>query len=194
MLVTLANLVGIIVKSHNPVSQTISRLAIGEYAWIQDLGLDAYAIGIFALTIGLYLSLDKTWRTLSGFVLLILLSVDILLIAEHNQYLGRPGRGEAIHIYLVYALYALVALIPMLLAKALSVFGERWRRRSWIFATLWLVLAPFFFVVPDNINGGVERLLALFLLFGVGFTGWQLMVTQSQESGRQPQKGHTATS
>lgn len=63
VLVTAANLIGIlIVDDHNPISETISKLAIGDYAWIQDFGLDAFAVSLFALALGLYLSLTGGWR------------------------------------------------------------------------------------------------------------------------------------
>ena len=175
ILVSLADVVGVIIVSLNPISASISKLAIGEYAWIQDLGLDAYALGVFALAVGLFLQVrgDGRWHT--GLLLLLVLGIDIILIAEHNQYTGRPERGVAIHIYLVYALYALVAVIPLFLARGLKRFGRHWRVGSLVMSGLWLVLAPFFFFVPDSVDGAYERFLALFLVLSVGGAGWKLI-------------------
>lgn len=180
LLVSLGDVAGAIVAGHNPISETISKLAIGEHAWIQDLGLDAYAVGVAALSFGLFLRIEGDVRWHAGLALLVALSVNIFLIAEHNQYAGRPGRGAAIHIYLVYILYGLVALIPILLAKEVRYFGQKWRTYSYTFASLWLVLAPFFFLVPDWVNGAYERFLALFLVFGAGALGYKLFQTQQQ--------------
>lgn len=183
VLVTAANFIGIlVVDAHNPISETISKLAIGEHAWIQDLGLDAFAIGLFSLALGLHLTLSGGWRWQAGLVLLILLGVDVLLIAEHNQYAGRPGRGAAIHIYCVYALYGLFSLITFLLAANLKKLGDRWRRFSLSISVSWLVLAPLFFVVPTRWDGAFERFLALFLLAWVGGLAWQLSSTYSAQS------------
>ena len=180
VLVSLADLVGTIVKGHNPISQTISKLAIGEHAWIQDVGLDAYAVGVFALAVGLFLVVSGGWRWYTGLVLLVLLGIDIVFISEHNQYAGRPGRGAAIHIYLVYALYALVAAIPLFLAEGMRRFDKRWRVGSWAMSLSWLVLAPFFFFVPDTMNGAYERFLALFLVVSVASVGYKLTQVNSE--------------
>jgi hypothetical protein len=175
VLVVLANFIGVLViDDHNPISDTISNLAIGNYGWIQDIGLNIFAVGIFALSVGLYLGLSGGWRFKSGVVLLILLSIDVLLISEHDQYAGRPGRGASIHIYCVYALYGLFILIPFFLSKSLKAWGDRWRFFSLGIAAGWFVLASLFFIVPDSWDGGYERFLALFLLAWVGSLGWQL--------------------
>ena len=39
----------IVVEKHNPISETISALAITKYAWIQDLGLNLFALGLDSL-------------------------------------------------------------------------------------------------------------------------------------------------
>ena len=175
-LVTAANLIGIlVVEDHNPFSETISKLAIGKYAWIQDAGLDAYAAGLFALALGLYLTLSGGWRWRLGLGLLVILSIDVILIAEHNQYAGRPGRGAAIHIYLVYALYALFTLVSFLLAAPLKKLGDAWRKFSLAVSAAWFVLAPLFFIVPDSWDGAYERFLALFLLVWVAALAWRLV-------------------
>ena len=188
LLVSLGDVAGAIVAGHNPISETISKLAIGKHAWIQDLGLDAYAVGVAALSFGLFLLIKGDLRWHAGLALLLALSVNIFLIAEHNQYAGRPGRGAAIHIYLVYILYGLVALIPVFLAKGLQHLGEQWRTYSYMFAGLWLVLAPFFFLVPEWINGAYERFLALFLLIGAGTLGYKLFAEKYQSESQKETK------
>ncbi|KAI9132270.1 hypothetical protein [Acaryochloris sp. CCMEE 5410] len=51
----LTDIIGtIVVQKHNPISETISSLAIGKAAWIQDSGLDLFAAGLIACAIALY--------------------------------------------------------------------------------------------------------------------------------------------
>ena len=42
-------------------------------------------------------------------MLLVLFDIDVILIAEHNQYAGRKGVGASIHIQCVYVLALLFA-------------------------------------------------------------------------------------
>lgn len=54
--VIIADIVGILIyEDHNPVRQTISQLAHGKYASIQDIGLVLLGLGIVAGAISLYL-------------------------------------------------------------------------------------------------------------------------------------------
>lgn len=41
-------------EKHDPISDTISMLAIGKYGWIQDWGLDIFAAGYLAIATGLF--------------------------------------------------------------------------------------------------------------------------------------------
>ncbi len=105
------DIIGIMVhEAHNPISNTISMLAIGKYGWIQDLGLDILAVGFLALAAGLYAWKRSGTKWIISLIILVLIAVDIILIAEHNQYAGRPG--NTIHRKLVYAL---ALLFPALL-------------------------------------------------------------------------------
>ena len=122
--VIIANIIGIIVvEKHNPISETISALAITKYAWIQDLGLNLYAAAMIACAIGLYTWNLEGLRWKIAAVLLGLLGIDVILIAEHNQYAGRPGVGASIHIQCVYALAVLFAAITLLLSFGLRRVG-----------------------------------------------------------------------
>ncbi len=172
----LADLIGIIVRDgYNPIAQTISDLAIGDYAWIQDYGLDAYAVGVLACGIALF-----RWRAggkwwIATAVLLGLLSVDVLLIAEHNQYAGRPGRGAAIHLQLVIILGLLFTLIPLSFAIGLRSLDKRWFRFSLGITIGWLIMGPVFFVVPDAWDGGFERLVSLLMIAWTVAVSWLLI-------------------
>ena len=174
--VIITDIIGILlVDDHNPISETISALAIEKYAWVQDTGLDFYAVGMIACAIALYnWKLGGTkWKI--GTVLLLLLGIDVILIAEHNQYAGREGVGASIHIQCVYALAVLFAALTLLLASGLRKVGHNWYRFSIGTGIVWIVLAPIFFFVPTNIDGAYERFISLIMIAWVAAISWLLI-------------------
>ena len=174
--VIIANIIGVIVvENHNPISETISALAITKYAWIQDLGLNLYAAAMIACAIALYGWNLSGLRWKIAAVLLGLLGIDVILIAEHNQYAGRPGVGASIHIQCVYALAVLFAAITLLLSFGLRRVGRNWYRYSMGTAIVWTVLAPIFFFVPTNIDGAYERFISLITISWVAAISWLLI-------------------
>ena len=159
------DIVGIIVvEKHNPISETISTLAITKYAWIQDLGLTLFAFGMIACAIALSRwRIDKAkWKT--GTLLLFLLGIDIILIALHNKYAGREGVGAAIHLQCVIAMAILFTLTAILLASGLRKASRNWYRYSMATAIFWMVLAPIFFIMPTKIDGAYERFIAIIMI------------------------------
>lgn len=173
----IANFVGIIVvEQHDPISETISMLAIGKYAWIQDLGLDFYAAGLVACAVGLYAwNLSKVrWKL--GALSLVSLGVIVILIAEHNQYVGQPeNNGQAIHRQLVYAFGALFALSTLLFAFGLRCVGKNWYRFSIGMTVVWVLLAPLFFYIPTAWDGVYERFLGLLVFSWTVALSWLLV-------------------
>ena len=165
----------IVVEKHNPISETISALAITKYAWIQDLGLDLFALGLIACAIGLFSwNLNgATWKI--GAFLLFLLGIDIVLIAEHNQYAGREGVGASIHIQCVYVLGLLFTLLTLLFATGLRKLGRNWYRFGIGITIFWVISAPTFFIVPTNIDGAYERFTAMIMLTWVAAISWLLI-------------------
>lgn len=171
-----SNIIGVIVvEDHNPISQTISALAIEKYAWIQDIGLDMFATGLIACALGLYVWNLNGIRWKIGNFLLLLLGIDIYIIAEHNKYAGRPGVGANIHIYCVYALGLLFTALTLLLAFGLRKVGRNWYRFSIGTSIFWIVLAPIFFFVPTNIDGAYERFISLIMITWVAAISWLLI-------------------
>jgi hypothetical protein len=169
--VLIADLVGIIlVERHNPVADTVSQLAIGEYAWIQDLGLDLFALAVLAIAVGLFLLRSGDWKWKVGLLLLILLAVDVVLIAEHNQYAGQQNQKGDIHMYCVYVLYGLFGLACLLLAPGLKRLGKQWFSVSMGIGLSWFALGPVFLLVPDRWDGAYERGVTLLMV------GWVVMV------------------
>lgn len=98
----LTDFIGIVVvDGYNPITQTISDLAIAKKAWIQDIGSNLFAAAFVTCAIGLFSMSLGGWKWKTGAAMLLLSDGDILLISEHDKYAGSEGVGAAIHIYLV---------------------------------------------------------------------------------------------
>ncbi|NJL01033.1 MAG: DUF998 domain-containing protein [Spirulinaceae cyanobacterium SM2_1_0] len=175
--VVITNIIGIlVVDAHNPISDTISGLAIGKYAWIQDFGLDVFAVGLIACAIGLYVFRRGGIRWRVGVLLLGILGFDIFLIAEHNQYANRvDSDGAAIHLYCVYVLGILFALLTFLTASGLRKLGESWYRFGLWTSLIWTVAAPLFLITPTGWDGIYERGVALIMVTWVVGISWLLV-------------------
>ena len=165
----------VVVEKHNPISETISTLAITKSAWIQDLGLTLFAFGTIACAIALsrWKITKAKWKI--GTLLLFLLGIDIILIAQHNKYAGREGVGAAIHLQCVIAMAILFTLTAILLASGLRKADRIWYRYSMATAIFWLVLAPIFFIMPTQVDGAYERFIAMIMIFWVAAISWLLI-------------------
>ena len=161
----IANIVGsIVVDTHDWVRNTISYLAEGRYAWIQDLGLLIFAVGVIGLGIGLWRLRLGGLRWRAGAGALVLMGLDVLLIALRHDYGEQTPDGIVIHSQAVWALGGLFALGLLLLARGLGRVGAGWRKATIATAIMWIVLAPPFFVVPTGFDGLYERVLALIVI------------------------------
>ncbi|SKB49534.1 Protein of unknown function [Salegentibacter holothuriorum] len=169
-----ADLIGIALhEAHNPISNTISMLAIGKYGWIQDWGIDILAVGFFALAIGLYTWKNSGTKWIIGLVILVLIGVDLIMIAEHNQYAGRPG--HKIHRKLVYALAVLFPAVVLLTSFDLKMLKPYLKKFSFWIAGLWLVLAPLLPLMPDSLDGAYERLVCTLIVIWLGTVSYNLI-------------------
>lgn len=169
--VILTDIIGILVhEAHDPISDTISMLAIGKYGWIQDLGIDLFALSFLALAIGLYSWKKKGTKWIISLIILVLLSAVFVLIAEHNQYAG--GKEHTLHRKLVYIMAGLFLLLNLLIRKDLGQLKSYLNRLSLWIAGLWAVLAAAFPFIPDGIDGAYERLVCVLLVV------WPLAVSK----------------
>ncbi len=168
-----SDIIGIAVhEAHDPISDTISMLAIGKYGWIQDLGLDFLGIGFIAVAIGLFNYQKKGWKWKTSLAILVLIAVDILLIAEHNQYANESE--ETIHRRLVYLLAFLFPLLCFLSSFGLKSIKPSLKRFSFWIAGLWIILAPLFPFVPDSLDGAYERLTCSLIALWLLVTSYQI--------------------
>lgn len=157
------DIVGIAVhEAHNPISNTISMLAIGKYGWIQDVGLDIFALGFLAIAVGLFFWKNRGTKWLISLLIIVLISIDLVLIAEHNQYAGRPG--YTIHRKLVYILAVLFPALNFLICFDLKKLNNFLKKFSLYTGFIWLILAPFFPLIPDKWDGAYERFVCALLV------------------------------
>lgn len=167
-----ADVVGfLVVDAHDPISETISKLAVGDRSWIQDVGISIFGLGAASCGVGL-----AAWRRgglawKAGVTAIFLLAVDLACIAQYDRYEGQLGEGATVHRALVYALYGIFAASSLLLARGLGDGRRGWRNGSVASGLAWIVLAPLLFVVPTAWDGAYERVVACILV------GWFLAVS-----------------
>ncbi len=176
-----ADLIGIALhEKHDPISETISMLAIGKYGWIQDWGFDMLALGYFALAIGLFTWKRKGIKWIISLIILVLISINLVFIAEHNQYAGRPGYN--IHRELVYALAGLFLVLTILISFDLKSLKPFLKRFSLYVAGLWLISAPLLPLIPDSWDGAYERLTCTLLVVWPAYISYHLYKLPDSES------------
>ncbi|MGJ3262258.1 MAG: DUF998 domain-containing protein [Salinarimonas sp.] len=162
-----------VVPGYDPVGDSISDLAAGRLAWIQDAGLVTFAIGLAALAWGLSRIADgRAW--LAGVLCLALVALDVATIAVHDEYGDREPGGLVFHLELVYALGFLFALTTLLLAPGLYRASRAWGRFDAGVCAAWIVLAPIFFFVPTRWDGLYERAIAAIVLAWTFGMAWFL--------------------
>jgi energy-converting hydrogenase Eha subunit A len=96
--IVVADIVGILmVEDQDPIRQTISQLTHSKYSYIQDIGLTVFEIGIL-LGMALYVWKSNFTMLKLGAFLLSIIGICIVVLAEFNQFAGKPG--TTIHIVL----------------------------------------------------------------------------------------------
>ena len=152
----------------NAMENTISNLAAGRYDWLADAGIYAFVIAVLSATIGLWRwRIDRLdWRI--GTIALIALAGCITLIGAYEAY--STGDGPVIHYRLVYAIGALFPAAALLTAGQFYTMNTAVGIGLYALGGLFLVLGPGLFIVPTDIDGGFERVLAALML------GWFLIV------------------
>lgn len=154
----------IVVPGHDWVKDTVSALAAGPHAIIQDFSLYGFAAALLALSLASahIHSGETSWSTIT--LLLALLAGLITVIGARNEYGDGDSGGLVIHIYLVYVMGALFAGLFALMAVEGDRFAFPMQVISWICLALWAVGAPIFFILPTEWDGLWERGLGLITL------------------------------
>jgi cell division protein FtsW (lipid II flippase) len=123
-------------------------------------------------------------------ILLVFLGVDLVLIAEHNQYAGRPGYN--IHRELVYILAGLFLVVTFMIGYDLQYLKTYLKKFSHWIAFLWLILAPLLPWIPDSWDGAYERLVSSLLVVWLSTVSYRLFKLRdtSTKSTRNSSKAH----
>lgn len=167
------DVIGIAVhEAHNPIKNTISMLAIGKYGWIQDLGLDLLAIGFLAVAFGFFTLKRSGTKWSIGLIFLVMIAINLILIAEHNQYAGRPG--YKIHRKLVYSFTLLFPALLLLVSSDLKKIHSNLKKISQWIAGLWIVLAPLMPLIPSDFKGAYERLVSLLIVIWLSIVSYRI--------------------
>lgn len=170
-----------LVSGYDPLAQTISELGAGPYHDIQDAGIVLFATGVGCLLIGLVLrGEDDGLAAWAERAALGLLAIDIVFIALWNEYGDGDYGGMVIHPYLVAGVYVLVPIIFWLGSVVSPSKNDRFARIGRYAAPIWIFLAPLFYVVPESVNGGYERVLAAVMLSAVALAGFRLYCDPSK--------------
>lgn len=175
----IADIVGILVyKNHNPIKQTISQLAHGKYAYIQDLGLTFFGLGTLVASIALYVWKLKSVKWILGVILLAFMGISTIVLAEFNQFAGEPG--TTIHIVI-----ALLIGVSFLLSTLLLGFGFKKMDLHWYYLSVgigitFLVACSGFLIISENYEGIYERGVATIMLVWFLALGYNLIKYQEK--------------
>ena len=160
--VVVANIVG--VWLHPTIgffADTISNLAAGRYAWVLDIALVLFAIGMVAVGVALWRQDLDGWRFRTGAALTVLTGIGIVVIALYDEYGDNDTGGVTIHLEVVIAMALAFAIATWLVAPGLTRIGSRWSAFSMLIGVGWLLLGlAFYFVASDGWDGFVERIAA----------------------------------
>jgi len=135
--------------------------------------LNLLALGYFALAVGLYTWKRGGTKWIISLIILVIISIDLVFIAEHNQYTGRPSYN--IHIELVYLLAGLFLILTILISFDLKQLRPFLKRFSLWIASLWLISAPFLPLIPDTLDGAYERIICTLLVVWPAVISYNLL-------------------
>ncbi len=164
-----------VVPDHDWIADTISDLGAGEYEYIVDMGLYAFSASLVCIALlAAHVHLGG-WTWSFGVVGFALLGLIVFLVGARNEYGDSDNEGVVIHIYLVYALGLLMALLPWAMADGADKSGGVYRTLLIGLSILWAISAPFFFFLPDNIDGIYERYLGVIAIIAVCTLAWMFI-------------------
>lgn len=161
-----------VVPDHDWMADTVSDLAAGEYEWIQDFGLHAYAAGLLACAIASAHYHLGTGKWSLGILCLAVLALCVEIIGARNEYGDGDDEGIVIHIYLVYGLGVFFTAAPLLMASGLGRIRPIYKWISIGCGLLWAGAAPVFFLLPTGIDGAWERGLGIITIVWVCILSW----------------------
>jgi len=182
------NIIGsIVVPGHDWVSDTVSDLAAGRYEIIQDVALYGYAGTLFALGLATAHLHGGSWRWSALTLVLVLIAVFVVIIGARNEYGDGDSDGIVIHIYVVYAMGVAFVICFVLAALLYETTAAWFSNASWAAASLWIVGAPVFFMMPTTYDGAWERGLGVVSMLWTTAYAWLLWrMARQPDAGKWP--------
>lgn len=172
----------VVVPDHDWISDTISDLGAGRYEFIVDIGLYAFSASLISVALLAAHAHMGGWRWSLGVVGLALFGLIVFLVGARNEYGDRDNEGVVIHTYLVYAIGLLMAAVPWLMAEGAGRARAGYGRVLVGISALWIVSAPWFFFMPDGMDGLYERGLGFIAMAAVVTLAW-LMIGLGRAAG-----------
>lgn len=163
----------LILERKSMLSTTISDLAAGEFAWVQDLALCLVGLSLVTTALIAWLCGRKSWREAVGAPALAIAGVAIAGLALYDEYGDGDTGGMVIHIELVGVAAFSFTLAQLALARFAGDIAGWLGWLSYATALIWVLGGAGTYLVPDQIQGAAERLAALAMLV------WTLAVNVS---------------
>lgn len=164
---------GLVLPGHDPISDTISDLARGEYHVIMDTIFYLNAAALIALAIGAAHAHLGRWAWSLGLLILALTALDVVMLGLWDEFgATAEGEGWSVHVKLSTLLWPLFFIGPLAMAPAAGRIRPLYK---WLFiasGVSWAIAAPAFFMSPDNIDGLIERIAGVCTLFWTVTLGW----------------------
>lgn len=182
-----------VVPDHDWIADTISDLGAGRYEFIVDIGLYAFSAALISVALLAAHAHMGGWRWSLGVVGFALFGLIVFLVGARNEYGDRDSEGVVIHSYLVYAIGLLMAAVPWLMAEGAGRARAGYGRVLVGISALWIVSAPWFFFLPDGIDGLYERGLGFIAMAAVVTLAW-LMIGLGRAAGEGAAVAHLRSS
>lgn len=158
----------------NFVTHTVSELAAGRLAWVQDLGLCALGFAMAAAGIALYrLHLGGFfWK--GGSVVMVLVGAAICLLALYNEYGDDDLCLVTIHGELVWGIGIGLVVALLSLRNGLGRVRRSLAVLTLVVAVVLLLGGPYLPMVSTEWDGLYERVICVAVLLWLGTVSWML--------------------
>jgi len=156
-ILTITDVIAIaLTPGYNPLSQSVSFLALGPIGWIQETGFYFGAIGIIAFALGLSSKLSKGWKLTVAEAFLFLVVIFLIIVALFKADI--PGQEATVHGQIHYwsSIGAGISTMPVYFVVSYNIKN---RRRLFIY-TIAAGILQIILVI------GRGRLPAEWVLFG----------------------------
>lgn len=145
-------------------ANTISNVAAGEYAFLQDAGLYVFAGAVAIIGYGLFLYGARDRRWVLGCSLLGVVALCVIVMGAYEAYSRPDPNTVEIHLWVlaVFALSFAGALFA--LRPGIAAMSREWASFTTTILVTWVVAGPFLFVMPTGWDGLYERALGLVMV------------------------------